>query len=68
MQTPFGVSRSARSPAMHVPAACLDQAATDSSSFHNYKQQKLAIFGLISSLPNPVKSKLTVCSRCETVR
>lgn len=45
MQTPFGVSRSARSPAMRVPAVCLDPAATDSPSFHNYMQHKLAIFG-----------------------
>lgn len=50
MQTPFGVSRSARSPAMRVPAVCLDQAATDSPSFHNYMQHKLAIFGLHSIL------------------
>lgn len=36
MQTPFGVSRSAQHPAMRVLTVCLDQAATDSPSSHNY--------------------------------
>lgn len=30
MQTPFGISRSAQSPAMRVLTVCLDQAVTDS--------------------------------------
>lgn len=45
MQTPFGVSRSARSPAMHVRTERLDRAAAASPSSHGNEQQNVCCSG-----------------------